>query len=244
MLLRHCLRLGQIQTRRTCGCKTFHKRPISFVATATPNPKAFKLEAIEDNSGKFADYLSFVHSNALPRQFASATRATEYSRLAELILQVDGIESIFFGDAYLTLQISNDMDNEWETVESHVTTQLKHFFESYSVTPERTVDMTIGDNTGANNDADNNLNLVRHPNNQLTVEIQQIIDEKVRPNVQADGGDVDFVLLDSDGVVHLRMLGACISCPSSTVTVRFMIKNMLQHYFEEVKDVEHVDWDE
>merc|ERR1711991_14100 len=104
--------------------------------------------------------------------------------------------------------------------------------------------MTIGDNTGANNDADNNLNLVRHPNNQLTVEIQQIIDEKVRPHVQADGGDVDFVLLDSDGVVHLRMLGACISCPSSTVTVRFMIKNMLQYYFEEVNDVKQVEWAE
>ena len=159
-------------------------------------------------------------------------------------MQVDGIESIFFGDAYLTLQISNDMDNVRETVESHVTTQLKHFFESYSVTPERTVDMTIGDNTGANNDADNNLNLVRHPNNQLTVEnptdnLMKRFDPMFKWMVH-----VDFVLPDSDGVVHLRMLGACMGCPSSTVTVRFMIKNMLQHYFEEVKDVEHVDWDE
>eukprot|EP00944_MAST-04C_sp_MAST-4C-sp1_P015985 g15985.t1 len=244
MLLRYCLRLARRLKRPSGDCKAFHKHPISFVATATPNPKAFKLEAIEDNSGKFADYLSFVHSNAMPRQFASPVRAAQCSRLAELILRVDGIESVFFGDAYLTLQISNDLDNEWETVESHVTTQLKHFFESYTVLPKRAINVEMDDNMSANCDTDSSLNLLRHPNQQLTVEIQQIIDEKVRPHVQADGGDVDFVLLDSNGVVHLRMLGACISCPSSTVTVRFMIKNMLQHYFEEVKDVEHVDWDE
>ena len=52
----------------------------------------------------------------------------------------------------------------------------------------------MDDNTSANCDTDTSLNLLRHPNQQLTVEIQQIIDEKVRPHVQADGGDVDFVL--------------------------------------------------
>ena len=54
----------------------------------------------------------------------------------------------------------------------------------------------------------------------------------------------EFVIFDENGIVHLRMLGACVSCPSSTVTVRFMIKNMLQYYFDEVNDVKHVDWDE
>ena len=86
MLLRYCLRLARRLKRPSGDCKAFHKHPISFVATATPNPKAFKLEAIEDNSGKFADYLSFVHSNAMPRQFASPVRAAQCSRLAELIL--------------------------------------------------------------------------------------------------------------------------------------------------------------
>ena len=180
----------------------------------------------------------------MPRQFASPDRAAGYSRLAELILQVDGVESVFFGDAYLTLQISNDLDIEWEVVEEGVTTQMKLFFESYIVTAERAADTTSGTNIARKHDTDSSPNPRRHPNQKLTLEIQQIIDEKVRPHVQADGGDVDFLLLDSEGIVHLRMLGACVSCPSSTVTVRFMIKNMLQHYFEEVKDVEHVDWDE
>ena len=86
--------------------------------------------------------------------------------------------------------------------------------------------------------------MIQHPDTDLIKEIGITIDKKVRPHVQADGGDVEFVMLDNKGVVHLRMLGACISCPSSTVTVRFMIKNMLQHYYEEINDVKHVDWDE
>lgn len=71
--------------------------------------------------------------------------------------------------------------------------------------------------------------------------VQDILNERVRPNLQSDGGDVEFRGFDEDtGVVRLRLVGACVGCPSSTVTMRFSIKNLLTHLVEEVKDVEQV----
>ena len=66
---------------------------------------------------------------------------------------------------------------------------------------------------------------------------------QVVPNVQADGGDVEFRGF-SDGVVWISMVGSCASCASSTVTVRFMIKNLLTHYVEGVTDVRAIGEDE
>jgi Fe-S cluster biogenesis protein NfuA len=89
------------------------------------------------------------------------------------------------------------------------------------------------DNSTRVNDDDNFL-----------LEIEDILDEKVRPNLQSDGGDVQVRGFDkSKGILQLRLLGACRSCPSATVTLRFMIRNLLVHHFEEITDVEQV-WDQ
>eukprot|EP00514_Thraustochytrium_sp_LLF1b_P009036 CAMPEP_0184553378 /NCGR_PEP_ID=MMETSP0199_2-20130426/31883_1 /TAXON_ID=1112570 /ORGANISM="Thraustochytrium sp., Strain LLF1b" /LENGTH=249 /DNA_ID=CAMNT_0026949129 /DNA_START=159 /DNA_END=908 /DNA_ORIENTATION=+ len=73
----------------------------------------------------------------------------------------------------------------------------------------------------------------------LEEQIEHILDEMVRPNLQSDGGDVEFRGLEN-GVVKLRLIGACQSCPSSTVTLRFGVKNLLTRMFEEVEDVVQV----
>jgi Fe-S cluster biogenesis protein NfuA len=69
--------------------------------------------------------------------------------------------------------------------------------------------------------------------------VLELLDEKVRPHVQADGGDVEFDRFE-DGIVYLSLVGACASCPSSTVTVRFMIQNLLTHMVPEVTGVREV----
>jgi Fe-S cluster biogenesis protein NfuA len=78
---------------------------------------------------------------------------------------------------------------------------------------------------------------------EVVERIIELLEEKVIPNVQADGGDVIFRGF-ADGVVYVSMVGACASCSSSTVTVRFMMKNLLTHYIEEVKDVRSIGEDE
>ena len=70
-------------------------------------------------------------------------------------------------------------------------------------------------------------------------EINKLIEEKVRPHAQSDGGDVIFRSMNHEhGVVHVTMKGACVGCSSSTVTLKFMVLRLLQHYFDEVSDVE------
>lgn len=69
--------------------------------------------------------------------------------------------------------------------------------------------------------------------------VRELIEEKARPHAQLDGGDIVFRSMDHEnGVVHVDMKGACASCASSTVTLRFMVLRLLSHYVEEVKDIE------
>ena len=76
---------------------------------------------------------------------------------------------------------------------------------------------------------------------ELWERIDAVIEKEIRPHVQADGGDVEMCGLGEDGTVSLAMVGACASCPSSTVTLRFMIRNLLLFRFpEEVTDVKGV----
>jgi Fe-S cluster biogenesis protein NfuA len=69
--------------------------------------------------------------------------------------------------------------------------------------------------------------------------IKELLDSRIRPTVQEDGGDVTFVDY-KDGVVKLKLQGSCTSCPSSIVTLKSGIQNMLQFYVPEVKSVEQV----
>lgn len=69
--------------------------------------------------------------------------------------------------------------------------------------------------------------------------IKELLDSRIRPTVQEDGGDINFVAF-VDGVVKLKLQGSCSSCPSSLVTLKNGIENMLQFYIPEVQSVEQV----
>lgn len=70
--------------------------------------------------------------------------------------------------------------------------------------------------------------------------IKELLDSRIRPTVQEDGGDIIFMGFD-DGIVKLKMQGSCSSCPSSIVTLKNGVQNMLQFYIPEVLSVEQVD---
>ena len=70
--------------------------------------------------------------------------------------------------------------------------------------------------------------------------VQEILD-KVRPSLQADGGDVELVEITEDGIVRVRLQGACGSCPMSTMTLKMGIERALKSQIPEVKEVERVD---
>merc|ERR1712113_332307 len=74
--------------------------------------------------------------------------------------------------------------------------------------------------------------------------LRNLIDRYARPFAQEDGGDIEFEYFDpSDGVVYVRMHGACQGCSKSSITLSMMVKNMLQHHCPQVQDVEAIeDW--
>lgn len=79
---------------------------------------------------------------------------------------------------------------------------------------------------------------------EAEVTVRDLIESKVRPHAQSDGGDVQFLSMDHEnGIVHVAMKGACVSCSSSSVTLKFMVLRLLKFYVPEVLDVEGHDDD-
>ena len=76
-------------------------------------------------------------------------------------------------------------------------------------------------------------------NAELVAQIKELLDTRVRPAVAQDGGDITFHGFDR-GVVYLHMKGACAGCPSSTMTLKMGIENLLKHYLPEVTEVRAV----
>jgi|EP00505_MAST-04D_sp_SCG-Rhode-Island_P003090 Fe-S cluster biogenesis protein NfuA len=208
-------------------------------ATATPNPHAYKFECLEDD-GKLRLYLERGMGIKSPRQFSTPSRARRFSELAEVVLLQNGVDNVFLGDSFLTVQ--KEKDSDWDDLCKGVEAAIMSFVEGYVVDEEHATAAEVMVNR---ENSAYFMDHLKHADQVLAAEVEEVIHEKARPHILADGGDVEFVMIDKNGVVHLRMLGACVSCASSTITVRFMIKNMLMHYFpDEVTDCVHVDWDE
>ncbi len=78
------------------------------------------------------------------------------------------------------------------------------------------------------------------PDAEIVCQIKELLDTRVRPAVAQDGGDITFQGYDK-GVVYLHMQGACAGCPSSTLTLKHGIENLLRHYIPEVIEVRPVE---
>jgi len=97
---------------------------------------------------------------------------------------------------------------------------------------------TNGGVRGVHEGAGPSEELASRPAAEVDAQIRQLLVDVVAPNVQADGGDVHFESYDAEsGVLTISLSGACVTCSSSTVTMRFMIKNVILHYVPEVTNV-------
>jgi len=143
-----------------------------------------------------------------------------HAPLAARLFEVDGVEGVFFGADFVTVSKSDDRD--WMAMKPAVLGVLMQHF-------------TAGEPAvTAPNDADQSA--PAEEDDELTAQIRELIDTRVRPAVAQDGGDIVFHRFD-DGVVYLQMRGACAGCPSSTATLKMGIENMLRHYVPEVRSV-------
>ena len=133
------------------------------------------------------------------------------------ILSINGVEGIFLGEDFISV---NKKDiTEWDEIKHIVISFINDF---YSKGKEFVIDESL---------EKQNLNL-----DELERKIVKILDEKIRPAVARDGGDIKFKEF-KDGVVKVQLQGSCSGCPSSTMTLKQGVQNLLCHYLPEVKEV-------
>ncbi len=140
------------------------------------------------------------------------------NELVKNLLSINGVEGIFLGKDFIS--INKYDDTSWDDIKHIVISLINDF---YSTGKECVVENTL---------IENNENL-----KDIEKKIVKILDEKIRPAVAKDGGDIKFKEF-KDGVVKVQLQGSCSGCPSSTMTLKQGVQNLLCHYLPEVKKVE------
>ncbi|EEQ36947.1 hypothetical protein CLUG_01070 [Clavispora lusitaniae ATCC 42720] len=188
-----------------------------FIQTAeTPN----------ENALKFLPSTKLLQENET-REFLSGREAV-ISPLAMKLFSVDGVKSIMLGSNFITIEKSTD-DIEWAVLKPEIFSILTEFLTNG--TP------IISDDAQLTNDMQ-----FSEDDDEIVSMIKELIFTRIRPAIQDDGGDIEFVSFEENtGVVYLRLKGACRSCDSSSVTLKNGIESMLKYYIEEVQEVRPVD---
>jgi Fe-S cluster biogenesis protein NfuA len=140
------------------------------------------------------------------------------NELVKNLLSINGVEGIFLGKDFIS--INKYDDTSWDEIKHIVISLINDF---YSSGKECVVENTL---------IENNENL-----KDIEKKIVKILDEKIRPAVAKDGGDIRFKEF-KDGIVKVQLQGSCSGCPSSTMTLKQGVQNLLCHYLPEVKKVE------
>jgi NFU1 iron-sulfur cluster scaffold homolog, mitochondrial len=143
------------------------------------------------------------------------------NNLIRNILSINGVTSIFLGFDFLSVNKKEDID--WEEIK-HIVISLVNEF--YAEGKEFIIDKKI--------DEDKSSQLI-----EIEKKIIKILDTKIRPAVAKDGGDIKFKEY-KNGTVKVELQGSCSGCPSSTMTLKQGVQNLLCHYIPEVKEVEAI----
>jgi NFU1 iron-sulfur cluster scaffold homolog, mitochondrial len=137
--------------------------------------------------------------------------------LVRNILSINGVEGVFLGEDFISV---NKRDvNKWDDIKHIVISFINDF---YSDGREFVIDENL---------TESSTNL-----DEIEQKIVKILDEKIRPAVARDGGDIKFKEF-KDGIVKVQLQGSCSGCPSSTMTLKQGVQNLLCHYLPEVKEV-------
>ena len=139
------------------------------------------------------------------------------NELVRNILSVRGVEGIFLGQDFISVNKNNE--TKWEEIKHIVISLINDF---YADGKEFVIDENIKDDTSKLN--------------EIEEKIVKILEQKIRPAVARDGGDIKFKEF-KDGVVKVQLQGSCSGCPSSTMTLKQGVQNLLCHYLPEVKEV-------
>ena len=139
------------------------------------------------------------------------------NELVKNILSVNGVEGVFLGKDFISVNKSDQI--KWDEIKHIVTSFINDFYSDGK-------EFVIDENT---KEEQSDLD-------EIEQKIVKILDQKIRPAVARDGGDIKFKEY-KDGVVKVQLQGSCSGCPSSTMTLKQGVQNLLCHYLPEVKEV-------
>ena len=163
----------------------------------------------------------------LPGKIVSNSGSFEITKKDEVnnalvrnLLSINGVVGIFLGEDFISVN-KNDSTN-WEEIKHIVISLINEYYSE-------------GKNFVIDKDFDeSNSNL-----SEIEQNIIKILDQKIRPAVAKDGGDIKFKEF-KNGIVRVQLQGSCSGCPSSTLTLKKGVQNLLCHYIPEVKSVEAI----
>ena len=142
------------------------------------------------------------------------------NELIKDILSINGVEGIFLGKDFIS--VNKYEETSWEEIKHVVISLINEFY-----------------STGKDFIIDKDLNEQNESLDEIEKKIIKLLDDKIRPAVAKDGGDIKFREF-KDGVVRVQLQGSCSGCPSSTMTLKRGVQNLLCHYLPEVKEVEAI----
>lgn len=182
-----------------------------FIQTeSTPNPATLKFLPGQE--------VLDMGTADFPNADAAAT-----SPLARRIFATGVATGVFFGTDFVTVTKTDDAD--WQHIKPAILGAIMEHFQSGAPVMEGAAQAAHAAHDG--------------PDGDVVRQIKELLDTRVRPAVAQDGGDITFHGFDR-GIVYLHMKGACAGCPSSTLTLKMGIENLLRHYIPEVLEVRPV----
>ena len=181
-----------------------------IVTELTPNPDSLKFLSEKTISDAGTEEFQKKDLNKINNEFVKN------------LLNLKGVELILLSDKFLSVKKTKEIS--WDLLKPTVISHINDYFQ--------TNDKPILSKEA--NKQDKNLS-----SNDIEEKILKILDTKIRPAVARDGGDIKFKSF-KDGVVHVELQGSCSGCPSSLMTLKQGVQNLLCHYIEEVKSVEAI----
>lgn len=211
-----------IALRAAAPSRTFRvpRRTLFIQTQATPNPDSLKFVP-------GVPVLPTTTSESM--HFGSFRDASNKSELAVALFRTEGVTGVFLTRDFIS--VNKTPETHWHELKPMIFAVITDFFES-----GRPVLSNDGNTSTANT-------AITEEDDDIVAMIKELLETRVRPAVQADGGDIIYRGF-TDGVVLLQMQGSCQGCPSSAVTLKKGIERMLMHWIPEVQGVMAVDDDD
>ena len=187
-----------------------------FIQTEdTPNPESLKflpgrpvLETTDEVTGFYA--------------IKSDTEAIARSPLSKTLFKVEGVKSVYLGADFVT--ITKYAEHNWVHVKGRVFSAIMDHYASGKPAVSEMAEVT-------------DTTIFEH-DDEVVAMIKELLETRIRPAVQEDGGDIRYIgFAPETGIVTVQLAGSCVGCPSSSVTLKQGVENMLMHYIPEVTEV-------